>query len=77
MIPRLTSGARHALGDAGLARRRFLQQSGALIVAFGAARYAGLEPRLILRGSAARRRQYRRRAHDERSDDVSPAHECA
>ena len=50
MIPRLTSGARHALGDAGLTRRRFLQQSGALLVAFGAARYAGLEPGLSAQG---------------------------
>ena len=50
MTPRRTPGARRALGHAGFARRRFLQQSGALIVAFGAARYAGLEPRLSAQG---------------------------
>jgi len=50
VTPRLTSGARRALGAAGLARRRFLQQSSALVVAFGAARYAGPDCRLSAQG---------------------------
>ena len=50
MTPRLTSDARRALGAAGLARRRFLQQSSALVVAFGAARYAGPDSRLSAQG---------------------------
>ena len=50
MTPRLTSGARRALGSAGLSRRRFLRHSGVLVVAFGAARYAGLEPLLTAQG---------------------------
>ena len=35
---------------------------------------AGVEPRLTLRRSAARPRQHRRRAHDERCNDMSPTH---
>jgi len=50
VTPRLTSDARRALGAAGLARRRFLQQSSALVVAFGAARYAGPDSRLSAQG---------------------------
>ena len=50
MTPRLTAEARAALAGAGLSRRRFLQHSGALVVAFGAARYAGLESLLSAQG---------------------------
>jgi CO/xanthine dehydrogenase Mo-binding subunit len=42
VTPQLTPDARRALDRAGLSRRRFLRQSGALVVAFGAARLAGL-----------------------------------
>jgi nicotinate dehydrogenase subunit B len=41
--PRLTHDARAALTSAGLTRRSFLQRSGALVVAFGAANLAGLD----------------------------------
>jgi len=43
MRTRLTPDAGVALGSAGLSRRGFLRGSGALIVAFAAARHAGLE----------------------------------
>jgi CO/xanthine dehydrogenase Mo-binding subunit len=43
MTPRLTSDARAALQSAGLSRRRFLRGSGAMVVAFAAARHAGFD----------------------------------
>jgi CO/xanthine dehydrogenase Mo-binding subunit len=46
----LTSDARRALRGAGISRRRFLQHSGALVVAFGAARLTGLDAALAAQG---------------------------
>jgi CO/xanthine dehydrogenase Mo-binding subunit len=43
MRARLTADAGAALGSAGLSRRNFLRGSGAMVVAFAAARHAGLE----------------------------------
>ena len=41
MTPQLTGDARDALRRAGLSRRDFVKRSGALVVAFSAARVAG------------------------------------
>jgi len=50
MTPRLTPDARAALGSAGLSRRRFLHGSGAMVVAFAAARHAGLDSLVSAQG---------------------------
>ena len=50
MTPRLTSDARAALGASGLSRRSFLRGSGAMVVAFAAARHAGLETFVAAQG---------------------------
>jgi nicotinate dehydrogenase subunit B len=50
MTPALTTGARDALRAAGVSRRGFLRGSGAMIVAFAAARYAELEPAVSAQG---------------------------
>jgi nicotinate dehydrogenase subunit B len=50
VTPRLTPAARAALGASGLSRRRFLRGSGAIVVAFAAARHAGLDTLLSAQG---------------------------
>jgi CO/xanthine dehydrogenase Mo-binding subunit len=50
MTFRLTAGARHALRSAGVSRRDFLRGSGAIVVAFAAAKCAGVDTRLSAQG---------------------------
>jgi nicotinate dehydrogenase subunit B len=50
MTPRLSLDARTALGSAGLSRRSFLRGSGAMVVAFAAARHAGLDTLMSAQG---------------------------
>jgi len=50
MTPRLTADARVALGRAGFSRRSFLRGSGAMVVAFAAARHAGFDTLVSAQG---------------------------
>ena len=50
MTPALTTDARDALRSAGLSRRGFLRGSGAMIVAFVAARHAGFDSAALAQG---------------------------